>query len=392
MIGGNLGMKSYVAVDLGASITRFMASNSDEVRFLDNEVIFLDNADDVVDLEITSNKLEDNLDVTIKRDDFNSTGFPVYPMHIVLGKMASRLDGNRESPSSNKRKVEQRVNYASTLLAIALSKYYDSSLGDDIMLFSTLPPFEVLNLKTKFKQNLVGRYTVTFNKIKSGPKSISFNIVDIDCRAESVMAVLMFIYNDKYPDRLDTYMDGNLLSIDIGASTTDLVVFKNGEFMEKTGQTYQIGCNLASSYIRSKVKTDLGSVISIEQSDNALIEGRVRIGAVYKDIRDIVANAKRRVAAKIKDQMELYFEEIGIELTNIQHIVVSGGGSMESSYVNDAGEQIITSHPMSDYITEALADRCKGINIVYYGDEPRLANINGLGLYAYLATNPGDDE
>ena len=37
---------------------------------------------------------------------------------------------------------------------------------------------------------------------------------------------------------------------------------------------------------------------------------------------------------------------------------------------------------MSEYITKALKGICDGVEVVFFGDEPRTANIRGLGMYA----------
>ena len=84
----------------------------------------------------------------------------------------------------------------------------------------------------------------------------------------------------------------------------------------------------------------------------------------------------------IKEQLTTYFSMIEINLSTIEYIIVSGGGSLPSSYIGEDGKPVVTSEPMSTYLTEALKDSCHGVEVVHFGDEPRTANVRGLGLYA----------
>ena len=102
-------------------------------------------------------------------------------------------------------------------------------------------------------------------------------------------------------------------------------------------------------------------------------------------IPDIIEKAKSTVARSIVRDIDSYFTRIGTPLTEINYIIVSGGGSVASGYIDDDGKYVTTSKSMSDYITDALVDICDGIEVIHYGDEPRLANIYGLGKLALLS-------
>ena len=87
-------------------------------------------------------------------------------------------------------------------------------------------------------------------------------------------------------------------------------------------------------------------------------------------------------AKGIATSMQTYFRSIGIPIQSIRAIIVSGGGSMHSQYVNEDGEVIVTSEPMSKYITEAFKEICDGVVVESYGGSPRTANISGLFIRA----------
>ena len=66
----------------------------------------------------------------------------------------------------------------------------------------------------------------------------------------------------------------------------------------------------------------------------------------------------------------------------IGNIVVSGGGSMESSYVDESGNVVKTSNPTAVYLVDYIHRICEEVNVVYYGKDSRLANITGLFIQA----------
>ena len=73
---------------------------------------------------------------------------------------------------------------------------------------------------------------------------------------------------------------------------------------------------------------------------------------------------------------------VGIDINTINAIIVSGGGSMQSQYVNDDGEVVKTSEPMSYFVTQELLTWSKGTEVVAYGDDARFANVKGLFIRA----------
>jgi hypothetical protein len=69
----------------------------------------------------------------------------------------------------------------------------------------------------------------------------------------------------------------------------------------------------------------------------------------------------------------------------VNSIIVSGGGSVASQYIDENGEAVITSAPMSEYVTEELQKWSPRTAVIEYGDEARFANIKGLFIRAMLS-------
>ena len=365
----------FVGIDLGAFDTRYV-SNAGRIGRLPNNVVFI-SEDTKVDLEPYSNEIEEALDVTIEID--RSSQF--FPVRVLMGSLANRFSTTNIRPSVIANKSVQKVNYVSAVVSIAVAKFKEN-LGNKIFAYVALPPIEVRIAKEKVKDNLVGNYTVTFNKLGT---TIEFEIVDVVCYEESFLAVLSYFFDEygRLREAAKKYSRGNVLSLDIGASSTDLVVVQDMRYIEKSGQTYKTGGNVAREFLIDDLRALYGYDVPHELADRAMIEGRIQVGDTYEDISEYVVSAKQRFAAQVVEQMQGYFRKINIPLQSIRAIIVSGGGSMRSQYM-DGDKVVITSEPMSYYITKELNTICKGISVEPHILEPRLANINGMFVRANI--------
>lgn len=367
----------FVAVDLGASSTRYTNAEG-KVHYIPNNAVFIKDMGTNLHNEAYDDIPENNLDVSIWKDGESK----FFPMRVLVGSMADRFGVSMQRPSQLKKKVDQPINYMSAVLAVALSKLRCSDLGDTINLFVALPPAEVAENKFDMRDNLSGKYTVTFNKIGNDGVTLQFTINSVACYEESRLALTQFILDDKHRERISKFSNCNILSIDIGASTTDLAIFKKGQYINKTGRTFRIGGNLVRDAVTTELRNRFGIELPADEVDNCISEGRVQRGTKMIPIEDIISTGKERVANQIISRFDTYFASLDMSLDQISYIVVSGGGSMSSSYIDDEGKLHETSRPMSDYITNALQDGCDGVEVIYFGDEPRSANIKGLGIIA----------
>lgn len=371
---------NFVAVDLGASSTRF-TDDSGRVSFLPNNMVMFDDLNKEIRIEPNDDELQNNLEVIIEKDG-ESTYFPV---KVIVGNLAERYSPTQIQPSTMSNKHNQRINYISAVMSVAVSKLING-LTDDITLFIALPPVEVKTAEDLVRKNLVGKYRVTFPKYLGG-RVISFNIVDVECKEESVMAAVSYFFTMQGTVREEhkDYLRGNVLSLDIGASTTDLAIIRNGQYLDKSGKTYKTGGNVARDFITDRVREMYGYDLPTEDADLAMAEGRLQQGNTYIEIRDIVNDAKKTLASSIITQMDTYFRLINMPISTIRAIIVSGGGSLSSQYINkDTLETVVTSKPMSEYITEELQTLCNGIEVEKYGENSRVANISGLFITAKM--------
>lgn len=367
---------SFVAVDLGASSTRF-TSDSGKISVLPNNMVFL-SPEVKVDLQPYDGQIESALEVVIRKEGDSK----FFPLKALIGQMAERFSANNERPTVLSNKHTQKINYVSGIVAAAVSRL-NHELSEEINLYVALPPIEVKTAKDIVKNNFVGQYTVEFPKFNGG-KSVKVNIVDVNCYEESFMAILSYFFEmtGVPKEKASQFMSGNILSLDIGASTTDIAIVKDGRYLDKSGQTYKTGGNIARDYLTNVIRGEYGYDLPPSDAEQAMSEGRLQLGNTYVDISKTVDDAKMTCAKGIATSMQNYFRQVEIPIQSIRAIIVSGGGSLHSQYVNENGEVVVTTAPMSSYITEALKEVCAGVSVESYGESPRLANITGLFIRA----------
>lgn len=374
-------MTKFACVDFGASETRYMSHLSTAINFLPNNTVFVGGSDNI-DLLPSTDNVESALDVSInkvEKSDF-------FPCRALIGEMATRYSNTNITPSGMNTKTAQPVNHVSVITAVALTLMDEPEMDThNVSLYLALPPVEVQSIKERIQEQFKGQYTVVFNKL--GGKEVHFKIVDVEPYAESFLAGLAFMFglDGKRKSIFDKYTKGNLLSIDIGASTTDLAVITDRVYQERTGRTYKLGGNVVRDAVINTIMARFdGYDIPIEEATTVVKEGRLRYGNDYRAAADIVSDAKRVYASKIVQNLNSYFSTIGIPLQSIRAILVSGGGSMSSTYqVNDEA-LIETVASMTYYITEELHKVCKTVAVEEYDGNPRTANIEGLYLRAKM--------
>lgn len=373
----------FVAADLGASSTRYV-SNNGTIRVLLNNMEFL-SVDDVVDMELNDQSIEHALEVVISHtggdEQFNAMN---YPKKLLIGEMAERYNASNLRPNNMMKKSDQPLNYYSGVMAVAMSKMYNPDNKEAVDLYLAFPPIECTkDNKDAIEKKFKGRYSVEFVKLG---KTVEFEISKVYIYEESFMAVLSYFFdmNGNIRKEASGWLKGNILSLDIGDSTTDFVLVQNGKYMNRSGQTYRVGGNFVTQRVASAVSREYGYEVPIETARQIVAEGRIQAGNGWTDARKIVDKAKRDFAKQLRGNIQTYFTQVGIPLQTIRAIVVSGGGSMKGEYHDENGMPHTTSESMSKFITDELKDVCAGVEVLDYGDKPRMANASGLFIRAMV--------
>lgn len=372
----------FVAIDLGASGTRYVNENG-QICELPNNMVFLPDMNQSR-MVPDANDIESCLEVQITKVDGPACEY--LPVNALIGIMAERHPDVKERPSVNTPKCLQRINYVSAITSAALSRI-KYGIEEDIDLFLAVPPIQIHSARDKFNSNMLGKYKVIFPKYMGGTE-VTVNIVSVNVEEESVMALTSFFFNmnGTVKESAKKYMTGTVLSLDIGASSTDLSITKAGRYLDRSAQTYMWGGNEARGALSDGVRERYTIDLPVEDAERTMAEGRLQLGNTYADVSDIVMSAKVSLAKKIYTHLQEYFKKIDIPVQTINAIVVSGGGSMQSQYINQDGEVIKTSEPMSYFVTQELTQWSPGTEVVEYGADARFANIKGLFIKAKLTS------
>lgn len=370
---------NFTGVDIGASQTRII-SDTARVGVNPNNAVIMDNVDEVTSLVPYNDELENALEVKIeKHGDSN-----MFPLRVLYGTMAERYSRTNIRPSVQERKYRQKISYASLITAVACSRIKFGTVKTG-KLYIAVPPVEVAEAEKAFKEELVGNFTVYLPKFQNGGTTVDIEITDVVCYGESYLSTVSFFFDTNAQIKQDhaKYLNGVVLSINIGASTTDLAVVKNGQYLDKSGKTLPVGGNMARDFLIGAVQDKYEFDLPVENAEKAMAEGRLQIGNKYVDIKDLVSAAKDELAKDIVGRMEYYFKQINIPIQTMNGMIVSGGGSLQSQYVED-GLTVKTSEPMSVFVTDRLKGWCDTVEVVEYGDEARLADVKGLYILATL--------
>lgn len=369
---------SFIGIDAGASSTRFVSENA-KIGILPNNMVILDMDEPPVDVYISDNSVvNETLELYIKKDSDND----YFPVHVLMGSLATRVQSVSSRPNSNVSKHKQQLNYISIIAATAINKM-TYGLTDEINVYVALPPVEVQAAKEYVSNQLEGSYKVDFPKMG---KSVEFTIKSVTCLEESYMALLSWFFDmsGNLREEAKAYARGNILGLDIGASTADLAIVSDMHYLDKSGKTYKTGGNIAREYLTDCIRADYSFEPTDDDVFTAISEGRLQLGNAYVDVSQSVAKAKKELAEQIVAKIQTYFGAINVPLQSIRAVVVSGGGSLPSEYISDNGETIKTTEPVSSYITTELQKVCKGVDVIYYDNSPRLANVRGLFIRASL--------
>lgn len=383
---------SFVAVDLGASGSRYV-SDSGQISVVPNNMIILPDMN-TSNIIAEGPEVEGCLELKIEqlsRVHAATEGDVVkniFPVNVLVGLMAEKHRDVNSRPTMLMHKHVQPINYISAIVACALSKLKPKNeLTTELDLYIAVPPIEVGDANKEFNKVLCGSYRVTLPKYMGGTV-VEFKIDSVECYEEALMASTSFFFNmnGTPKDSNRSLITSTVLSLDIGASTSDIAIIRNGRYLDKSGQTFKTGGNEALDFLIEAIRDKYAIDLPIENAERTMIEGRVQMGNTFDDVSDLVTEAKKSLAKKLVSYLPGYFKRINIPINTINAIMTSGGGSLQSQHTNKDGEVVKTAEPMSYFVTEELKQWCKGVDVVEYGEDARFANIKGLFIRAKMAS------
>ena len=360
--------KNFVAVDIGTSETRVSVNGVNTLR-IPNNFVFLEKPTPAT---FTAGEgVLGNLEAHIE-------GLEDEMVYVLLGEMAARYSVTNQHPSPMMAKHKQRINLASIIVGAAVSRF-DKGGNKDTELFIALPPIECGRASRSLVEQLVGEYKVTFPKLGRVAR-VAFT--NVHCFEESRMAGVAFM-----EQLTDEVKQGTVLSVDIGAGTTDLALFQNGQFREYSAKTYKVGGNTAREFLIDLISDEYDFEPKREEADGVIASGVLKMGNSKVSVTHLVNEAKGKFAITLVERIQQYFRDIECPIQTVNAFLVSGGGSM-------AGGDKKARSTVS-FVIDALSKVCPGVNTIAYDGDARLANLNGLCATAKTIEIPdesNDDE
>ena len=121
---------SFVAVDLGASSSRYV-SDSGQIAILPNNMVFL-GANEVSRISPDAEDIESCVDITITNTE--GPDCEHFPTSVLAGIKADRYTSIHTVPLVGIKKYKQRINYISAILNAAVSRL-KYSLPEEVDLY-----------------------------------------------------------------------------------------------------------------------------------------------------------------------------------------------------------------------------------------------------------------
>lgn len=306
-----------------------------------------------------------------------------------------------KSKASNKNTyLTLKMIMGKVLLSLAEDKgvsIKDLDVTFDMMIL--LPPVDGEETVDTLKETIS-----TINTIQIvAPKEVEINIKlgEISTLPEGYTAFLKSMY-DIYQDEDDeyylevrddevedgiTYEDllqskGDLLLIDIGAGTTDVMLFSDGgRLKQRSKYTFSKGGNTVGAIFKQNIKKKLGINVADEDTTLLLQDCVLKEGFKVKHyVEDCLNKAKQNYANELTHELQAYLESMSMEMRLLKGVLVTGGGSMPTYRDGELVSEAMGTF-LADYIKE-FSPNC----LVIRPENPRYLNIEGLKWY-YCKTN-----
>jgi hypothetical protein len=381
----------FLCVDMGASETRYVSSLLRVPNTAPNNYTLT-----APTVRETDSNLENNLDVTVETADKTPVHLEqerLFPVRVYMGSLASGGTLSTQTPNGLKQKMRQPINYYSILVSCALDALYAEHTSIDIKdLYIAVPPLDALadGVDELVRDILQRDFTLKFHRLNA---EIKVKIRTIHIKEEGHAAFIAYAFN---PDGKSLTEGGKAclgniaLSLDIGSSTTDIVIISNFSYTSESVCTINRGGRTVGSRLQTSVRGKNNHSLSPAAIEEAVREGRYRQGNKYFNVSDLLDKAKEETAALIVEETVNFITGRNIALSDVSRVIVSGGGSMSAKEKTDGGYNV-TSIPLSDFILQELRKYNDSIEVDRCGDEnetknpllsPRFANLAGLFIMA----------
>lgn len=243
-----------------------------------------------------------------------------------------------------------------------------------------LPPSEHDKCSEEIKQEIMKITEVTVFVPVRLKKEIKISSVVV--LPEGATAYIGCVYKDMngqltvVPEN-EPFTTGNVLVIDIGAGTTDIVNIKDTELVVASKDTLKEGGNVIESDMKQRIARKFDYTPDDEAMRIALETGILEKGMDKLPVEDMVCEAKESLGFVLKNFLMDYLNRSSIDIQSVKGILVVGGGALPTER-----DGAIVAPPMADVLLKFIHEMTTSAHLVNLcGRNPRSLNLEGLKIY-----------
>lgn len=337
-----------------------------------------------------SNRFNVALDGIPKSEDYNEENTTIFKTRSIKvgseflaegiyinGLMSDReFEGIQMKPTAVSAKYNSAVTPLSIFTAIVKSgmwmkNFFEETQGRVVPLDSLidqieweldvlLPPSQVNKGLEQLTNILIGDFPVEF--VMPVAKT-NIHIKKINVLSEGIMAYMSILIkksNKKVRANKKFMLQSNVLVVDIGAGTTDIVLVRNNVPVEASKNTIRYGGNNIKSRLKQKVNAEYDLALPDSYYEEAVITGKIKRNLEEYDVRSQLDIAKREIAMLINNSIQEYLEAADISIQTVEYILVVGGGSITPN--------IDGIKPISNYILDGFKRFSPKIGLIDISD------------------------
>jgi len=334
-------------------------------------------------------KLEEGYSIPNEYKNEKSLVFIYSGMTYVNGTLVDKEFPKRAiAPNALKPKTSQLTTYLTLNFVfirtfIFLSKtmgipIQDLNVSFDVRLL--LPPSEHDRYSDEFKTKVQEITSVSLISPYAWTKNISINSIMV--LPEGATAYIGSIYqnvNDSLvviPEN-EAFISGDVLVIDIGAGTTDIVRIKDTEIVVNSKETFNIGGMNIASYCSKLLYQKYGYFPRDEAMENVIATCQLVKGNETIDVSALVNSAKDNFSAQLEKDLTEYLLRNDITIQEVKGLLIVGGGALGAER-----DGVVISPPVSEVFINYIKELASSIALVSTKNRnPRTLNLEGLKLY-----------
>jgi plasmid segregation protein ParM len=251
--------------------------------------------------------------------------------------------------SLRQNKSETESNKVKFITSLALLTQEDQEYAEfDVI--SGLPVLEYKNQKDSLERMMYNNGKPFELTMHYGPKEVQkqlkINTAKVITQGEGAFYDFVLNENGQIMEERANDVSGQVMVVDVGFRTTDIVTMENGSYIEIKSDQLNKGVVQIHQECLRLIMERLGIKKELNDMDEIVRNGEIYHNREYHNVTDIIEDAARPFAADIVDNLHLLSND---QLGSMQRILITGGGaSIISQYVQELLNNVIKVSAMNN--------------------------------------------